>query len=232
MWKSRSLELEIIDLGDYSEEEYRDCLCKLGQIGKWLGGDLATFKAFERMGSTPSSILDVGCGGGQFTTRLALRFPSARVLGIDLNPLAIEFAKEKLRVMKNSPKNLQFETRSQEKLDEEKKSFDVVTSTLVCHHLTDENLTDFIMSACHIAKKKVIINDLHRHPMALYLFKIVSPIFFRNRLIQSDGALSIRRAFIYDDWMHYLKKAGLHPSQYTLSWHLPFRWLLEIDCRE
>ncbi len=47
MWQSRSSELEIIDLGDYSKEEYEDCLFKLYCIGRWLGGDRATFAALR-----------------------------------------------------------------------------------------------------------------------------------------------------------------------------------------
>lgn len=36
-------------------------------------------------GSTPSTIVDVGCGTGQLTRRLARRFPDASVVGVDLS---------------------------------------------------------------------------------------------------------------------------------------------------
>lgn len=228
MLRSRSSEPEIIDLGPnhYSKEEYEDCLIKLDHIGRWLGGDRASFAAMRKMNLL--SILDVGCGGGLFTTKLALRYPHARVVGIDLNANAIDFAKRRLASMKRPPANLSFETRAQEGF--EKSSFDVVISTLVCHHLSDENLKDFISHACLIAKKKVILNDLQRHPAALFLFKIISPIFFPNRLIQHDGALSIRRAFTFDELIHCLKMAGLKPSQYSIRWQWAFRWIVEINC--
>ena len=108
------------------------------------------------------------------------------------------------------------------------KSLDVVTATLVCHHLTDKELPLFIKDACRIAKDGVIINDLHRHPLAGAGFAALAPILFRNRLIQHDGLLSIRRSFKQHDWLLYLKQAGIKPDDYLLSRHWAFRWILSI----
>lgn len=223
----RSTALEILDLGPnhYTLDEYNDCMVKLDLIGKWLGGDQATISALKRMDPPPQSILDVGCGGGLSTIRLGLQFPQAQILGIDLNPLAIAFAKTRL-----APPNVSFEARAQGELREPSKSYDAVISTLVCHHLTDKDLIEFISKSCLVAKRKVIINDLHRHPLALFLFKCISPLFFRNRLVLNDGPLSIRRAFKRDELADYLKNAGLKPSQSSIRWQWAFRWLVEINC--
>jgi 2-polyprenyl-3-methyl-5-hydroxy-6-metoxy-1,4-benzoquinol methylase len=231
-WQSRSNELEILDLSPdhYTKEEYADCLLKLDRIGRWLGGDHATFSAIKRMGGKPSSILDVGCGGGIFATRLALAYPQAKVMGIDLNPQAIEFAVNRLQAMQTPPKNIAFEIRNSPRLQEPEKSYDIVLSTLVCHHMSDAELIDYLINAAHIAKKRVIINDLHRHPLAFYLFKTISPIAFRNRLVQHDGPLSILRAFTYEEWVSYLHKAGIKSQNYQIRWHPMFRWTIEIDC--
>ena len=117
-------------------------------------------------------------------------------------------------------------------MEEPAKSYDVVLSTLVCHHLSDEQLTSFFSSAQRIARKKVIINDLHRHPLALLLFKMASPVLFRNRLVQHDGALSIRKAFSREDLVNVFKQAGLIPSRYSIKWRWAFRWLAEINPEE
>lgn len=232
-WLQRSAELELLDLGPahYTKEVYEDCLLKLDKIGRWLGGDLATFRALRKIDPAPLSILDVGCGGGLFTSRLAMQYPKAKVVGIDLNPDAIAFAKKRVLLMKNPPKNVTFETRTQPQLEETKKSYDVVLSTLVCHHLSDAELSHFISQASTIARQGVIINDLHRHPLAFYLFKIISPLFFRNHLVQHDGPLSICRAFKYQEWIHYLNRAGLKSSQYSIKWHCMFRWIVQIQCK-
>lgn len=234
MLKSRSKELEILDLGQnhYTLDEYNDCMIKLDLIGKWLGGDQATISALKRMDPPPQSILDVGCGGGLSTIRLGEQFPHAKILGIDLNPLAIAFAKNKLANMKRPPPNVSFETRDQGELSEPSKSYDAVISTLVCHHLTDGDLITFISKSCLVAKRKVIINDLQRDPVALFLFKCISPLFFRNRLVLNDGPQSIRRAFKRSELEDYLIKAGLKSSQYSIRWQWAFRWLVEVNCND
>lgn len=228
---SRSFEPELIDLGPnyYTKAEYEDCLIKLDQIGQWLGGDQATFSALKSMQVPPTSILDVGCGGGQFAIKLAKKYPRARVVGIDLNSDAIAFANRQLATMKNPPKNVSFELRTDEKLQEPEGSYDVVLATLVCHHLNDSDFIDFLKRASKVAKKKVIINDLHRHLVALVLFNIISPLFFPNRLVQHDGPLSIKRSFTLNELKEDLQKAGFLPTDYKISWRWAFRWLIEIE---
>lgn len=49
---------------------------------------------FERYG-TPRRILDVGCGTGEFTARLAERYPSAEILGVELEPAHVERARRR-----------------------------------------------------------------------------------------------------------------------------------------
>jgi 2-polyprenyl-3-methyl-5-hydroxy-6-metoxy-1,4-benzoquinol methylase len=226
MFYKRSEDLEIIDLKNYSKEEYELCLKTLDRVGRWLGGDAGTFAALDRMKTEPKSILDVGCGGGIFTSRLALQYPQAKIVGIDVNRDAIAFAKKNV----NLPTNISYESRNQGQLIESPKSYDVVMSTLVCHHLSDEQIIDFLQRATNVAKKKVIINDLHRNPLAYYLFKLVSPICFRNRLVEHDGPLSVLRSFKRKDWEYYLEKAGVRPTDYRIRWRWAFRWLIEIEC--
>lgn len=214
----RCSEKEFIDLGPshYTVEEYEDCLNKLDHVGRWLGGHAANFEALKRF--KPSSILDVGCGGGLFTIAMARRYPQANVVGIEVNPLAIAFAKRQ----KDLPPNISFELCQ----DLPETKFDVVISTLVCHHLDDESLVAFLKKAKKIAAKGVIINDLHRHPLALIGFQAISPIFFRNRLVLHDGPLSVKRALTRKEWEGFLAQAGI--ANYTIHWRWAFRWLVEI----
>lgn len=227
-WEKRSDKIELMDLGPefYTEKEYDDCLFKLDRVGRWLGGDQATFKALQNV--SPKSILDVGCGGGFFTIKLAKMFPEAKVVGIDISQEAILFAKKQLAKMPKPPLNVVFLHQNDKKLMEPKKSFDIVLSTLVCHHIPDKDLSDFIQRCCSIAKKKVILNDLHRHPIPYYLFKMISPVFFRNRLIQHDGPISNLRAFKRHELEKYLTDAGIPSSCYSIKRRWAYRWVVEI----
>jgi 2-polyprenyl-3-methyl-5-hydroxy-6-metoxy-1,4-benzoquinol methylase len=224
----RSQTPEWIDLDPpcYTQEEYVDCLIQLERIGRFLGGDRATFWAFNQLKSPPASILDVGCGGGQLAIKLAKRYPAASVKGIDLSAEAIAYAH--LQLKKESGLSVEFCVPSTAELNELPKSFDVVTSTLVCHHLSDEQIIEFIKKSVKVAKEAVIINDLHRHLFASYSFFALAPICFPNRLIFHDGLLSIKRAFIRNEWIDYMQASGIPQHAWSLSWHPFFRWILII----
>jgi 2-polyprenyl-3-methyl-5-hydroxy-6-metoxy-1,4-benzoquinol methylase len=214
----RSQELEIMDLGPahYTQEEYNECLVQLAQIGRYLGGDVATLNTFKHL-RTPGSILEIGCGGGQFTQTLAKMFPNTQVTGYDISPDAIAFAK------RHSLPNLEFTLTLPPEA-----TFDIVTSTLVCHHLNDQELIEFLKNAYKMANKAVIINDLHRSKLAYYGFAMISGLFFRNRLIRHDGLLSIKRAFKKQELIDFLKAAEIPLEYCTITWHWAFRWVVTL----
>lgn len=228
MFSKRSTKLEYLDLGPeyYTVDEYTDCMDKLAKIGKVLGGNSASFKAINQLNFIPESILDVGCGGGAFTRLLAERYSRTTIVGIDTSLDAIRDAQDKYN--SHSLKNLFFEHRNNPELKEPTNSFDVVIATLICHHLTDQQLVEFLKEACRISKRAVVINDLHRHPLAYYLFGLISPVLFNNRLIQHDGMLSIKRAFKRKDLEQYLVAAGITSDKWEISWNWAFRWIVTI----
>lgn len=226
MFKQRATEPELMDLGPahYSQAEYTRCLDQLGRIGYWLGNERTTRANMERLPSRPTSFLDVGCGGGHLASKLAQWYPGAQVVGIDLDAKAIEYAQNT-----HAPRsNLSFERREEAKLSETPKSFDVVLATLMCHHLSDRDIVEFLVQARLVARQAIIINDLHRHPVAWAGFGVIAPCFFPNRLIRQDGLLSIRKGFVGSDWKRYLAEAGIDPSAVTVRWHWPFRWSVVV----
>lgn len=228
--KKRSYQKEWIDLGagHYTKEEYNDCLRQLERVGKWLGGDRATLRAFQELPKAPRSILDVGCGGGFLTRKLAERYPEAEVVGIDIDPLAIDYANQHSGP---HPKNLRFEHRTAKELADPLNCYDVVTTTLVCHHMDDKTLTSFLKKATGVAREALILNDLHRHWLAWGSFALIAPLLFHNRLITHDGLLSIRRAFKKEDWINLLETSGIAPERTSLDWFFPFRWIVKVQCR-
>ena len=164
---------------------------------------------------SPESILDVGCGGGDFAAFLAQKFPHVKIIGMDIDAGAIRYAQNKWKVP-----NLSFVHGYADDLPDT--SFDIVTSTLVCHHLNDDELIAFTQNAHRIAKKMTLFNDLHRHRLAYLLFAAISPLLFPSRLIWHDGLLSIKRSFRKEDWERLLPSA-------KITRHWPFRWIVRID---
>ena len=231
MPNKRSQKAELIDLGSsaYTPSEYRECLFQLDKIGRVLGGDRATFGALKKLSYTPESIVDVGCGSGLFTIRLAARYPNAVVVGTDISQEAISIAQENLTHVQPSLPFLRFHVPPSVHHFEASDQFDVVTATLMTHHLSDQELIAFLKQACMKAKRTVILNDLHRHWLATAGFAALAKIFFRNRLIWHDGLLSIQRAFTRRDWWSYLEAAEIDKKACTVSWHWAFRWIVTID---
>lgn len=225
MLTQRSQEKEILDLGPgfFSREEYSDCLKKLFKINQVLGIFRDTMRLVKKF-SEASFVADIGCGGGLFLLNLSQYFPKIRMLGIDISADAIQEADATLAKWKqNFPETrVAFQLQDLAALAHENANIDILVSSLVCHHLSDEELVEFLKQAKQIAKQAVIIHDLHRHRLAELLYRLISPLLFQNRLITHDGLISIRRGFKYKEWLEIFKKAEI--SAYKISWRFPFRW--------
>jgi len=153
-------------------------------------------------------------------------FPEATVLGIDISQAAIDHAKKHLP--EDFKKKVAFHIQDDKTLAYPDNSFDVVTTMLVCHHMTEGELLFFLRESYRVSSQVVIINDLHRHILAYISFSLIAPFVFPNRLIWHDGRLSVRRSFRKRDWLLLLEKAGFQKHQYTLKWNRAFRWTLTV----
>ncbi|OGZ99053.1 MAG: hypothetical protein A3C07_02740 [Candidatus Sungbacteria bacterium RIFCSPHIGHO2_02_FULL_47_11] len=76
-------------------------------------------------------ILDVGCANGAITRELARMFPSANIVGIDLNQHFIEKAKK--QAMRDNVRNVTFERIYLRDLLARRERYDVVTFVSVLH---------------------------------------------------------------------------------------------------
>ncbi|HEV2613849.1 MAG TPA: methyltransferase [Gammaproteobacteria bacterium] len=223
----RSQEKELMDLGPdyYSHDEYIQCLKKLFQVNKLLGFFRNTVNTLKKC-SKESTLLDIGCGGGLFILYLSRFFPQMKMHGVDVSPEAIVESEQSLHAWqrKNGALRVTFELQKNPELNAAKNSVDIILATLVCHHMSNEELVEFLRQAYLIANKAIIINDLHRHRLAYWLYAVISPLLFRNRLITHDGLISIRRGFTRAEWKLFLNQAGI--ENYELKWRFPFRWKL------
>ncbi len=95
-----------------------------------------------RAGVQPGhQVLDVGCGTGSLTLAAARQVgPAGQVYGIDASPQMIQVAARKVathkKVRGGAP--VTFQTGLIERLEFPDQTFDVVLSSLMMHHLTDD----------------------------------------------------------------------------------------------
>src|SRR5947208_3314973 len=118
-FRQRSYELEHLDKGDYTPEEYEGCIVELQWVNEWLG---------------------------------------------DASALS-----------------------------------DYVLQSLTLHHFDDEGAVRILREMNRVAKRGLFVIDLHRNPIAYFLYTTVGHLFLHNRLIREDGALSILRSFKPDE---------------------------------
>jgi hypothetical protein len=100
-----------------------------------------------------------------------------------------------------------------------------VLATLFPHHFKEPQLVSFLKNTLKQTKIAVIVNDLHRHKLAYYLFMLLSA-FIKNKMIIEDGLTSVLRGFKRRDLIDLSKKLQVKP-QISWKWAFRFQWILK-----
>ena len=229
IFSRRSNQAEIMDDLEGRGPDWYQALRELRIINKFLGGNGVTLEGLNQLLKNrkergPVTLADLGCGGGDMLVEMAEwgrrnRIPM-RLLGVDANPNIIEYARE------NTAAYPEIEYRVADIFSENfrKLNFDIVTCTLFTHHFRNEQLVDLLSHLHRQVRIGLVINDLHRHPLAFYSIKALTAAFSRSKMVKHDAPVSVARAFSRRDWKLILKEAEV--KKYSLSWRWAFRWLL------
>lgn len=114
----------------------------------------------------PCKVLDIGCGSGVLSIRIARRFTETEVTGIDYWGGAWEYSQLQCEANARAEgvaEQVTFQRASASKLPFADKSFDLVVSNLVFHEVKDgANKPDVIKEAIRVVKKdgSFIFQDL------------------------------------------------------------------------
>jgi ubiquinone/menaquinone biosynthesis C-methylase UbiE len=227
-FRQRSYELENIDKGTYTPEEYEGCLVELQRVNEWLGDARALraslLKEIESRDLRSFSILDVGAGSGELlrvTARWARETArEASLIGLELNERSAraimdesgEFSE--ISSVQATGTVLPFPDRS----------IDYVISSLTLHHFDDEGAVDMLREMGRIARRGIFVIDLHRNPMAYFFYTTLGHLILHNRLLREDGALSILKSFTPQELQQLGQQAGL--GKVTVEKHFPSRLVL------
>jgi 2-polyprenyl-3-methyl-5-hydroxy-6-metoxy-1,4-benzoquinol methylase len=211
--------------GDCSYEEFRDCLQSLGQINRWLWGYRPTLVWLERLVKAqrgPIHIVDVGSGGGDFLRQIAgwarKRGIAVDLTGIDLNPYAARAAKE------STPKELGITWVTGNVLHyQPERPIDVAVSSLMAHHLADDEILSLLRWMEANSRLGWFINDLKRSQWSCQMFYWLAKLARWHRFVHHDGPVSFRRAFRELDWVRLLAGAEVPQGAVTLEPWLPGR---------
>jgi len=227
-FRQRSYELENIDKGTYTPEEYEGCLVELRRVNEWLGDSRALrnslLKEIERQGLQSFSILDVGAGSGELL-RVAAHWAHktnrrASLVGLELNERS---ARSTLDESADFPEISSVQANGLG-LPFPDHSVDYVMSSLTLHHFDDESAVEILREMGRVAKRGIFVIDLHRNPTAYFFYTTVGHLILHNRLLREDGALSILKSFKPEELENLGHRAKL--ANVSVEKHFPSRLVL------
>jgi 2-polyprenyl-3-methyl-5-hydroxy-6-metoxy-1,4-benzoquinol methylase len=216
---------EQMDDAGLDRETYRSVLADLARINRWTMAARPTLSFLARTTSPGEAIrlLDVGFGHGDMLRRIAgwarRRGVAAELIGIDLNPNSEVVA----RAATAPEMPIVYQTGDYRSVAG---PFDFVISSLVAHHMSETELSDFIGFMEASATRGWLINDLHRHTLAWLGYPLLARGLGVHRIVRQDGTLSIARAFRPADWRTILRACSLG-GEARIVRRFPFRLCVE-----
>ena len=227
-FRQRSYELEHLDKGDYTREEYEGCMVELRRINRLLGDASALRHSLladiEKEDLKAFSVLDVGAGSGELlrvTAEWARKTGRTSILvGLELNERSARAISEESREFANitSVRGDAF------RLPFSDNSYDYAICSLFTHHFKDDEVVAILRELNRVARRHAFAIDLHRHRLAYFLYTTLGHLFFHNRLIREDGALSILRSFRPRELVRRASRARI--ANVSVKRRFPFRLVL------
>lgn len=206
-----------------SYADFRDCVRDIAST-TWITRAYTPTLRFVQQalathtGDRPLHIVDVGSGGGDMLRRIARwahrHNHAVQLTGIDLNPHATRAANE-LSASHRFAQGTDWRT-GDIFTDPATQIPDLVLSSLVTHHMRDEEIIRFLRWMEAHATRGWFISDLIRSPRAYRLFSILSRFMRWHHFVRLDGLVSIRRGFREPDWQRLLAAAGIPIDQVRL----------------
>ncbi len=225
----RNLQPELLDLDQAPFEEVKDSLKDVQLVNKYLSGYKVLLNHVmpflkSHSESHPISILDAATGSADQPIALVkyarnLGVP-IKVTAIDINAKMISFARQESRKYQE----IRFLQCNVLSLPFKSESFDLVVNSLSLHHFSWENALIMLKEFSRLARKAVVINDLHRSRIAFGAIWILTRLLTKNRLTRFDAPVSVMNAFTPNELNKLAKEAGW--KHFKVVRHFPYRLAL------
>ncbi|WP_276392240.1 methyltransferase domain-containing protein [Eudoraea chungangensis] len=224
---TRSAIPEIMDTQKVDIKLLENVFLDINKANDLLGGAVITINAVNSLvqeyPKKEYTIIDMGCGDGTMLRKLALisRKHQAKFsfIGIDLNQMAIDLAREKSKDFTE----IQFVCQDILMLKPDQFTCDILLCTLTMHHFENQEIKTFMAHFIQLSQIGVIVNDLQRSALACYLFRLFSGIFIKTKIAKHDGLVSIKRGFKKKDLINLSK--SFPKSEHIISWKWAFRYV-------
>lgn len=223
---------EWMDDFSVTDDRLRLALRDLRFINHLLGGHRATdavlAPALRRRDSL--RILDLGTGSGDYPVHFVRRGVEVgtrvEAVGVDLNPVTAGHGRAWLdhALSPAYRKRASIEIADALSLPYPDDAFDVAHAALFLHHFHGTDAVQLLREMDRVARLGVVVNDLHRHPLAYVGIWALSRLLRLAPMVQHDGPISVARGFRRAELEDLAEAAGLVGP--TIRWHWAFRWTL------
>jgi trans-aconitate methyltransferase len=221
----RADEPEWMDVLPFSMAEFAKVLSDLEEVNAITRAAQPTLAFLARLTAgwpqgAELRVADLGYGQGGMLRRIHSwaegRGLKPRLTGVDLNPQCRALAEAR------TPPGFAIDWHQGDLFDwAPNQPPHVIISALFAHHLPDADVVRLLRWQEDTASHGWFVNDLHRHTLAWSGFSALARVMRWHDCVQHDGALSVRRAFVADDWRALLAEAGVSGAQ--IRWHPLFR---------
>jgi ubiquinone/menaquinone biosynthesis C-methylase UbiE len=200
---------ELMDDLSRPQREFNDAYCELAKVNRWLGG----IRAIEKfLPARDLLILDVAAGACDIGDAISKQ--GHRVIALDQNPAGLKLAKLSWPVAADALE-----------MPFPDETFDVVMASMFFHHLSDEQCARVLASMWRIARRMVLVNDLHRHPVAYFSIRALAA-FSKSVMFRHDAPVSVLRAFSPKELLAVAGRAGIAA---TVHRSFPYRLVLVAE---
>jgi len=204
--RERATQAEYCDQPDLPPEEVASSYRQLARFNRlmfvadpfqrllvrWLGR-----KKIQRL-----SLLDLGAGDGSVGRGIeawaARHGWDWRVTSLDVSVSALALGKSGRRIAGNVCA-----------LPFRDESFDVVISSQMTHHLTDDETISHFREAWRVAREALFLTDAHRNLGSLCVIWLLLRCLRVTPTFLADGILSVRRGWRVSEWKDLANQAGI-----------------------
>jgi 2-polyprenyl-3-methyl-5-hydroxy-6-metoxy-1,4-benzoquinol methylase len=225
----RSDEAEWLDGADLDAADLAHVLRDLATFNQLFLGHYPLLRwlsqAVRTAGSgAPLTLVDVGCGYGDLL-RAIRRWSRRRKL--DLNLIGVDLNSETIRIAQaatDAADLIDFQAANVFELASAT-PVDLIVSSLVTHHLPDQEITAFLRLMEGTARRGWAICDLQRSRFLYHFIGLASRLGRFHPMITHDGQLSVARSLTRSEWQERIADAGIPSADAPVGWFL-FRFLI------
>jgi SAM-dependent methyltransferase len=199
---------ELMDRPQPVSAELDTDLHNLRQLNRYFGS-YRLIQHFLRRWLRPGTrlrLLDLATGSGDIP-RLVVDYARrigavVRVDAVDQQPSTVEIAR---RLSADYP---EIEFIEGDVLTFEREPYDIVLCSLALHHFSEADAVTVLRHCRELSQRYVLVADLRRGWLATAGVYLLTSVFFREPMTQTDARLSAERAFSFAEFRSLAQRAG------------------------